>query len=90
MTFQNFTLDGDGVALITWDMRRRSMNIITVAVREELSDIDRMGAAAFVAKCEALATAHGERFAPFKLLLDLARSGETFYRRFAPNGRKAA
>ena len=46
--------------------------------------IDTMGAAAFVARCEALARKHGERFAPNKLLRELAAKGETFYRRFAP------
>jgi 3-hydroxyacyl-CoA dehydrogenase / enoyl-CoA hydratase / 3-hydroxybutyryl-CoA epimerase len=55
-----------------------------------LSYIDTMGAATFVAKCEALAARHGARFAPSKLLVDMARGGETFYGRFAPNGRKAA
>ena len=55
-----------------------------------LSYIDRMGAKTFVARCEALAKRHGERFTPSKLLMDLARCGETFYGRFAPNGRRAA
>jgi 3-hydroxyacyl-CoA dehydrogenase/enoyl-CoA hydratase/3-hydroxybutyryl-CoA epimerase len=34
----NFTFetDADGIALITWDMPERSMNVITVAVMEEL------------------------------------------------------
>ena len=54
-----------------------------------ISMIDTMGAAAFVSRCEALAKSHGERFAPNKLLRDLAGKGETFYQRFAP-GKKAA
>ena len=34
----NFTLDidGDGIALITWDMPGRSMNVIDASVTEEL------------------------------------------------------
>jgi 3-hydroxyacyl-CoA dehydrogenase/enoyl-CoA hydratase/3-hydroxybutyryl-CoA epimerase len=46
--------------------------------------IDTMGTKAFVARCEALAKKHGERFAPNKLLRDMAAKGETFYGRFAP------
>lgn len=49
-----------------------------------ISMIDTIGAAAFVSRCEALAKKHGERFAPNKLLRELAAKGETFYRRFAP------
>ncbi len=54
-----------------------------------ISMIDTMGAAAFVSRCEGLAKTHGGRFAPNKLLRDLAKTGETFYQRFAP-GKKAA
>ena len=53
-----------------------------------LSYIDGMGAKAFVALCEKLAARHGPRFAPPKLLVEMAARGETFYKRFAP--RKAA
>jgi 3-hydroxyacyl-CoA dehydrogenase/enoyl-CoA hydratase/3-hydroxybutyryl-CoA epimerase len=53
-----------------------------------LSYIDGMGAKAFVALCRKLAAKHGDRFAPPKLLLDMAANGDTFYRRFAP--KKAA
>jgi 3-hydroxyacyl-CoA dehydrogenase / enoyl-CoA hydratase / 3-hydroxybutyryl-CoA epimerase len=49
-----------------------------------VSFIDTMGAAAFVARCQAFAARYGERFAPNKLLRDMAASGETFYTRFAP------
>jgi len=54
-----------------------------------ISMIDTMGASAFVSRCEALAKRHGDRFAPNKLLRDLAAKGETFYQRFAP-AKKAA
>jgi 3-hydroxyacyl-CoA dehydrogenase / enoyl-CoA hydratase / 3-hydroxybutyryl-CoA epimerase len=49
-----------------------------------LSYIDRMGTKAFVALCEKLASKHGERFKPNKLLRAMARKGETFYGRFNP------
>jgi 3-hydroxyacyl-CoA dehydrogenase/enoyl-CoA hydratase/3-hydroxybutyryl-CoA epimerase len=41
MTFQNFTfdVDGDGIALVTWNMPGRSMNVINASVTEELAAI---------------------------------------------------
>ncbi len=48
-----------------------------------LSMIDTMGAAAFVAQCDALAGKYGERFQPNRGLREMANSGETFYGRFA-------
>jgi len=54
-----------------------------------ISYIDRMGTAAFVELCGRLAQRHGERFRPGKLLLEMAKGGDTFYRRFAPAPRKA-
>jgi 3-hydroxyacyl-CoA dehydrogenase/enoyl-CoA hydratase/3-hydroxybutyryl-CoA epimerase len=55
-----------------------------------LSYIDRIGAAPFLLRCEALAHKHGERFAPSLLLRELAREHATFYARFAPPSRTAA
>ncbi|MGD9925447.1 MAG: FAD-dependent oxidoreductase, partial [Pseudorhodoplanes sp.] len=49
-----------------------------------LSYIDFMGVKNFVSLCEALEKKFGPRFAPNKLLLDLAAKGETFYGRFGP------
>jgi len=49
-----------------------------------LSYIDFTGTAAFVAMLDRLAVAHGPRFLPNALLRDLARTGESFYARFAP------
>ena len=54
-----------------------------------LSYIDMMGTKAFVALCRRLEQKYGPRFAPPKLLLDMAAKGDSFYGRFAP-GRKAA
>lgn len=46
-----------------------------------LSYIDFMGAAAFVDLCRRLEETHGPRFTPPALLVDMARTGETFYGR---------
>jgi len=54
-----------------------------------ISYIDGMGAKAFVDLCNRLAKKHGERFKPSKLLLDMAKKGETFYRRAPAQLRKA-
>jgi 3-hydroxyacyl-CoA dehydrogenase/enoyl-CoA hydratase/3-hydroxybutyryl-CoA epimerase len=55
-----------------------------------ISYIDGMGTKAFVALCNKLAKLHGDRFKPCKLLLDMAKKGDTFYRRFPPPQRRAA
>ena len=41
MTYKNFTLetDADGIALVTWDMPDRSMNVFTEEVMDELEKI---------------------------------------------------
>jgi 3-hydroxyacyl-CoA dehydrogenase / enoyl-CoA hydratase / 3-hydroxybutyryl-CoA epimerase len=54
-----------------------------------ISYIDGMGAKVFVDLCRKFESRHGARFAPSNLLLDMAKTGETFYRRFAPERRKA-
>lgn len=53
-----------------------------------LSYIDFMGSKPFVELCQKLEKKYGDRFAPPKLLLDMATKGETFYGRFPP--KKAA
>ena len=55
-----------------------------------LSYIDTMGAKVFVELCTGLEKKYGPRFKPGKLLLDMAKTGDSFYRRFAPSGKKAA
>jgi len=55
-----------------------------------LSWIDGLGTRKFVALCRVLAKKYGPRFAPNKLLIDLAEKNETFYSRFAPGKHKAA
>ena len=54
-----------------------------------LSYIDMMGVKRFVDLCRHLEKKYGARFAPSKLLLDMAKKDESFYGRFAP-GKKAA
>ena len=46
-----------------------------------LSYIDFMGAKNFVALCKELQAKHGDRFAPPRILHEMAASGETFYGR---------
>src|SRR5579864_6010788 len=55
-----------------------------------ISYIDGMGVKAFVALCRDFAKRHGARFAPCKLLVDMAKKGDTFYGRFPPQAPKAA
>jgi 3-hydroxyacyl-CoA dehydrogenase / enoyl-CoA hydratase / 3-hydroxybutyryl-CoA epimerase len=55
-----------------------------------LSYIDMMGTKKFVALCQSLEKKYGARFAPNKLLLDMAAKGESFYSRFAPKRQKQA
>jgi 3-hydroxyacyl-CoA dehydrogenase / enoyl-CoA hydratase / 3-hydroxybutyryl-CoA epimerase len=55
-----------------------------------LSYIDGMGTKNFVALCEALAAQYGDRFAPNKLLIEMAKTNESFYGRFAKGDKKAA
>jgi 3-hydroxyacyl-CoA dehydrogenase/enoyl-CoA hydratase/3-hydroxybutyryl-CoA epimerase len=55
-----------------------------------LSYVDLIGTKRFVELCKSLEKKHGLRFKPSKLLTDMAAKGDTFYRRFAPGGRKAA
>jgi 3-hydroxyacyl-CoA dehydrogenase / enoyl-CoA hydratase / 3-hydroxybutyryl-CoA epimerase len=55
-----------------------------------LSWIDMMGTKRFVDLCRKLEKKYGPRFAPNKLLIDLAAKGEGFYQRFAPSKTKEA
>ena len=53
-----------------------------------ISYIDFMGTKAFVELCDRLTAKYGDRFVPPALLRDMAKTGETFYAKFAP--KKAA
>ena len=54
-----------------------------------LSYIDMRGTKKFVELCQRLEKKYGARFAPPKLLLDMAATDDRFYRRFPPD-KKAA
>ena len=55
-----------------------------------LSYIDMMGTKKFVEACRALEKKYGARFAPNKLLIEMAEKDQTFYGRFAPAKKKEA
>ena len=55
-----------------------------------LSYIDMMGSKKFVALAQKFAQKYGPRFTPPKLLIDMADSNDTFYRRFPPPKKKEA
>jgi 3-hydroxyacyl-CoA dehydrogenase/enoyl-CoA hydratase/3-hydroxybutyryl-CoA epimerase len=55
-----------------------------------LSYIDMMGTKAFVALCRKFEKKYGPRFAPPKLLAEMAEKGESFYGRFPPPRQTAA
>ena len=55
-----------------------------------LSYIDTMGTAEFVARCKRYQKLHGARYKPCKLVVQMAKSGESFYDKFAPKQRDAA
>jgi len=54
-----------------------------------ISYIDGMGVANFVALAHALAAKHGDRFAPGAALIEVAKTGATFYQRFGAKPRAA-
>ncbi|MFZ5669602.1 MAG: 3-hydroxyacyl-CoA dehydrogenase NAD-binding domain-containing protein [Pseudomonadota bacterium] len=55
-----------------------------------ISLIDGVGVAAFVARLDALTAKYGSRYAPPRLLRDMAAKGETFYGRFGAGAKAAA
>jgi 3-hydroxyacyl-CoA dehydrogenase/enoyl-CoA hydratase/3-hydroxybutyryl-CoA epimerase len=55
-----------------------------------LSYIDMMGTKKFVELCRKLEARYGARFAPCKLLVDMAGRNDSFYQRFAPPKRREA
>jgi 3-hydroxyacyl-CoA dehydrogenase / enoyl-CoA hydratase / 3-hydroxybutyryl-CoA epimerase len=55
-----------------------------------LSYIDGMGTTAFTDLCIAFAEKYGDRFKPNALLIEMAKTNESFYTRFAKRTKKAA
>ena len=53
-----------------------------------LSYIDGMGTEAFVELCKKFTKKWGPRFKPNRLLREMAKNGETFYARFAPEAQE--
>jgi 3-hydroxyacyl-CoA dehydrogenase/enoyl-CoA hydratase/3-hydroxybutyryl-CoA epimerase len=54
-----------------------------------ISYVDGMGVKAFANLCSKFEKRYGARFRPPKLLLEMAKKGETFYGRFAPPERQS-
>ena len=54
-----------------------------------LSYIDFMGLPQFVALCDSLSRKHGDRFVPPRLVIDMAKNGETFYGKFGAQAKAA-
>ncbi|HRK70499.1 MAG TPA: 3-hydroxyacyl-CoA dehydrogenase NAD-binding domain-containing protein [Micropepsaceae bacterium] len=73
--------DGDVGAILGWGFAPYTGG--------PLSLIDSVGLKKFVEECDRMAQKYGPRFAPGKLLRDMAAKGDTFYGRFNP-AKKAA
>jgi 3-hydroxyacyl-CoA dehydrogenase/enoyl-CoA hydratase/3-hydroxybutyryl-CoA epimerase len=54
-----------------------------------LSYIDFMGLPQFVALCDKLSKKYGDRFVPPRLVIDMAKNGETFYGKFGAQAKAA-
>ena len=84
-----FETDADGIALLTWDMAGRSMNVITPEVMKELSEaIDKI--AADPAIKGAVITSGKETFSGGADLAMLQGMGATFARIAKAEGEQAA
>jgi len=55
-----------------------------------ISYIDGMGTKAFVKMCNDLQAKYGDQFKPCKLLIEMAKTDDTFYNRFNPYGKAKA
>ncbi|MGN6307006.1 MAG: enoyl-CoA hydratase-related protein, partial [Mesorhizobium sp.] len=86
MTYKNFSVetDADGIALVTWDMPDRSMNVFTEEVMDELDRIiDHVVADAAVKG--AVITSGKETFSGGADLTMLKRQLERFHAERAKN-----
>jgi 3-hydroxyacyl-CoA dehydrogenase/enoyl-CoA hydratase/3-hydroxybutyryl-CoA epimerase len=91
MKLTNFTIetDADGIALATWDMRDRSMNVITVAVMDELDQIiDHVAGTAAIKGC--IITSGKDSFSGGADLTMLQASGAEYARLMKTKGAEAA
>src|SRR5215475_2938778 len=91
MSFVNFTLEtgSDGIALVTWDMPGRSMNVIDAAVTGELADIVAQITADPAVK-GAVVTSGKESFCAGADLALLQSLGRVFAEAAAAGGAEAA
>src|SRR5947209_1268412 len=91
MTYQNFKfdIDGDGIALVTWDMPERSMNVINPGVIEELSVIVEKVAGDAAIK-GAVVTSGKDAFCAGADLTMLDQSGRLFAETVRNQGEEAA
>jgi 3-hydroxyacyl-CoA dehydrogenase/enoyl-CoA hydratase/3-hydroxybutyryl-CoA epimerase len=64
--YKNFTIetDADGIALVTWDMPDKSMNVFTIEVMDELDKIVDQVVADSVRKGRAVITSGKETPSP--------------------------
>jgi len=91
MTYQNFTVqtDSDGIALVTWNMPGRSMNVIDARVTEELGAIvDKVASDAAIKG--AVLTSGKEAFCAGADLAILETSRQTFEELVKSQGEEAA
>ena len=91
MTFQNFSfdVDADGIALVTWNMPGRSMNVIDVKVMEELTAIvERVASEAGIKG--AVLTSGKEAFCAGADLTMLEAQSRTFVDLLKSQGEEAA
>jgi 3-hydroxyacyl-CoA dehydrogenase / enoyl-CoA hydratase / 3-hydroxybutyryl-CoA epimerase len=91
MTYQNFKLDvdADGIALVTWDMPGRSMNVIDLSVIEELGAIIEKVATDAAIK-GAVVTSAKDTFSGGADLTMLEGMGVTFAEMVRAHGEEAA
>ena len=91
MNLNNFTLttDADGIALLTWNMEGRSMNVITAAVMDELDQvIDHVASDAAIKGC--VITSGKETFSGGADLTMLQASGALFAKTAKEQGQDVA
>src|SRR4051812_13068267 len=91
MTAQNFTIDvdPDGIALVTWNMAGRSMNVLDVATIEQLSAIVERVATEEAIK-GAVITSGKDTFSGGADLTLLESLGRTFAEMVSSQGEEAA
>ena len=91
MKLTNFTIetDADGIALATWDMKDRSMNVITVAVMDEIDQIiDHVSGTEAIKGC--IITSGKDSFSGGADLTMLQASGTEYARLLKTKGAEAA